>query len=42
MKNEIATIMSPEGLEIANAYLEEGNIPAVCTRMGVYENTVQE
>ncbi len=42
MKNEIATKMSPEGLEIANAYLEEGNIPAVCTRMGVDENTVQE
>ena len=25
MKNEIATKMSPEGLEIANAYLELGN-----------------
>jgi len=29
-KNEIATKMSPEGLEIANTYLELGNIQAVC------------
>ena len=42
MKNEIATKMSPEGLEIANAYLELGNTSAVCTRLGVDENTVQE
>ena len=42
MKNEIVTKMSPEGLEIANAYLELGNLPAVCTRLGIDENTVQE
>ena len=42
MKNEIVTKMSPEGLEIANAYLELGNLPSVCARLGVDENTVQE
>ena len=42
MKNEIVTKMSPEGLEIANAYLELGNLRAVCTRLGIDENTVQE
>ena len=42
MKNEIVTKMSPEGLEIANAYLELGNLQAVCTRLGIDENTVQE
>ena len=42
MKNEIVTKMSPEGLEIANAYLELGNLPSVCARPGVDENTVQE
>ena len=42
MKNEIVTKMSPGGLEIANAYLELGNLPAVCTRLGIDENTVQE
>ena len=34
--------MSPEGLEIANAYLELGNTSAVCRRLGVDESTVQE
>ena len=33
MKNEIATKMSPEGLTIANTYLEVGNVPAVCARL---------
>jgi|SaaInlV_120m_DNA_3_1039746.scaffolds.fasta_scaffold04005_9 hypothetical protein len=42
MKNEIVTKMSPEGLEIANAYLELGSIPAVCVRTKCDENTVQE
>ena len=42
MKNEIVTKMSPEGLEIANAYLELGNLPSVCARLGVDENTVQQ
>ena len=42
MSKEIATKMSPEGLEIANAYLEKGNIPAVCTQLGVSENEVSE
>ena len=41
-KNEIATKMSPEGLEIANAYLELGNIQSVCIRLKVDENTVQD
>ena len=42
MKNEIATKMSPEGLEIANAYLELGCTSKVCARLKVDENTVQE
>jgi len=42
MKNEIATKMSPEGLEIANSYLEHGSIPVVCTKLGVSENQVTE
>ena len=42
MKNEIATKMSPEGLEIANAYLELGSTSKVCARLKVDENTVQE
>jgi hypothetical protein len=41
-KNEIATKMSPEGLEIANAYLELGNIQSVCMRLKIDENTAQE
>ena len=42
MKNEIATKMSPEGLEIANAYLELGCTSKVWARLKVDENTVQE
>ena len=34
--------MSPEGLEIANSYLEHGSIPAVCATLGVTENEVAE
>jgi hypothetical protein len=34
--------MSPEGLEIANSYLEHGNIPAVCRKLGVSENEVSD
>ena len=34
--------MSPEGLEIANSYLEHGSIPAVCDTLGVTENEVAE
>lgn len=42
MKNEISTRISPEGLEVANAYLELGNIPAVCARLAVGESEVSE
>ena len=42
MSTNIVTKMSPEGLEIANAYLEKGTIPAVCTALGVSENEVSE
>ena len=42
MKNEIATKMSPEGLEIANAYLEYGNIQETATALAVDENTISE
>ena len=42
MKNEISTRISPEGLEIANAYLELGNIPAVSARLNVAEQDVTE
>ena len=42
MKNDIAIKMSPEGLEIANAYLELGSIPAVCVRLKIDEKQVQE
>ena len=42
MSTNIVTKMSPEGLEIANAYLEKGTIPAVCAELGVTENEVSE
>jgi len=42
MSTNIVTKMSPEGLEIANAYLAKGNIPDVCTALGVSENEVSE
>ena len=41
MGKEVTTI-SPEGLEIANCYLQYGNIRAVCEYMGVPENQVVE
>jgi len=41
MAKEITTI-SPEGLEIANCYLQYGNIRAVCEYMGVQEDKVVE
>ena len=34
--------MSPEGLEIANSYLEHGTIPAVCANLGITEDTGSE
>ena len=42
MSKEIAPKMSPEGLEIANSYLEHGSIPVVCAKLGVSENQVSE
>ena len=42
MSTNLVTKMSPEGLEIANAYLEKGTIPAVCTKLGITENEVSE
>ena len=42
MSKEIATKMSPEGLEIANSYLEHGSIPDVCTALNITENQVSE
>ena len=42
MSTNIVTKMSPEGLEIANTYLEQGSIPAVCAKLGVSENEVTE
>jgi molybdenum cofactor biosynthesis enzyme len=41
MSKEISTI-SPEGMEIANAYLQFGNIRAVCEFTGVAEDKVVE
>lgn len=41
MSKEISTI-SPEGLEVANAYLQFGNIRAVCEILHVSEQKVVE
>ena len=41
MSKEVTTI-SPEGLEIANSYLQFGNIRAVCEHLQVPENRVVE
>ena len=41
MAKEITTI-SPEGLEVANSYLQFGNIRAVVETLGVPEYTVAE
>jgi hypothetical protein len=42
MSKEIATKMSPEGLEIANSYLEHGSIPAVASKLRVSQNEVTD
>ena len=42
MKNEIAVKMNPEGLEVANTYLELGRVGEVCTKLALDENTVSE
>ena len=42
MSKEISTRISPEGLEVANAYLELGNIPAVCVRLKIDEGECSE
>ena len=42
MKNQIAVKMSPEGLEVANTYLQLGSVSEVCTRLKLDENTVSE
>ena len=39
MSKEVTTL-SPEGLEVANAYLQYGNIPAVCNYLNVSEEVV--
>ena len=39
MSKELTTI-SPEGLEVANCYLQFGNIRAVCEYLAVPENKV--
>ena len=36
------TVISPEGLEVANSYLQFGNIRAVVEQLGVQENKVVE
>ena len=41
MGKEVTTI-SPEGLEVANCYLQFGNIRAVCDMMQVAEDKVVE
>jgi len=41
MAKEVTTI-SPEGLEIANSYLQFGNIRGVCQHLQVTENKVVE
>ena len=41
MANEITTI-TPEGMEVANSYLQFGNIRAVVNSLGVSEYKVAE
>jgi len=36
------TVVSPEGLEIANSYLQIGNIEGVCKQLNVQQNVVVE
>ena len=42
MSKKIVTKMSPEGLEIANCYLEHGSIPAAANALAITEDTVSE
>jgi hypothetical protein len=42
MSNKIVTKMSPEGLEIANSYLQHGSIPAAAHALAITEDTVSE
>ena len=42
MSKKIVTKMSPEGLEIANTYLEQGSIPAAANALAITEDTVSE
>jgi hypothetical protein len=42
MSKKIVTKMSPEGLEIANSYLEHGSIPAAANALRIREETVSE
>ena len=38
----LTTKISPEGLEIANAYLQHGSIPTVSTKLGLGEAQISE
>ena len=40
MSKKIVTKMSPEGLEIANSYLEHGTMAAAAANLGITEDTV--
>ena len=40
MSTEITTRMSPEGLEIANSYLANGNVSSVCQELDVPRDQV--
>ena len=40
MSNEITTRMSPEGLEIANSYLANGEVSAVCRELDIPRDQV--
>jgi len=42
MSKKIVTKMSPEGLEIANSYLEHGTMAAAAANLGITEDTVSE
>ena len=40
MSKEITTRMSPEGLEVANSYLANGDVSSVCRDLGVPRDEV--
>ena len=42
MSKEIATRISPESIEIANAYLEKGDITMVSTELGIPRDVVSD